>query len=151
MAGISVKNQKFAEAIKEPGLTFIAAKFDGILGMAFRSISVDYLETVFGNMINQQLVANRIFAFYLNRCVHVCRGCVHVVGVHVWGVCTCMVCMRMEGVCTCMVCMCVGVVCTCVAYMRVWGVCMCRGHVYGVPACGVGVCADTLLIIPYLH
>ena len=62
-------NQIFAEAIKEPGLTFIAAKFDGILGMGFATISVDNVPTVFDDMVTQKLVASPIFAFWLNRCV----------------------------------------------------------------------------------
>ena len=76
VAGLAVKNQVFAEATKQPGITFIAAKFDGILGMAWPSISVDNVMPVFQNMIAQKLVTDSVFGFYLNRCVSTSTSCV---------------------------------------------------------------------------
>uniref|UniRef100_A0ABI7W5T3 Cathepsin D n=2 Tax=Felis catus TaxID=9685 RepID=A0ABI7W5T3_FELCA len=67
MAGVKVERQIFGEAIKQPGITFIAAKFDGILGMAYPRISVDDVLPVFDNLMKQKLVEKNIFSFYLNR------------------------------------------------------------------------------------
>ena len=64
-----MQNQTFAEAINEPGVTFLAARFDGILGMGYDTISVDHVPTVFTNMIAQKLVKNAVFSFYLDRFV----------------------------------------------------------------------------------
>ncbi|KAE8660021.1 Aspartic proteinase A2 [Hibiscus syriacus] len=48
-----VKYQEFIEATKEPGLTLLVAKFDGILGLGFKEISVGKAVPIWYNMIKQ--------------------------------------------------------------------------------------------------
>merc|ERR1711988_561471 len=66
---IDVKSQPFAEVSKVSfgplNLAFAAGKFDGLLGLGFKSISEYNIPTPFENMIDQKLISEPVFAFYL--------------------------------------------------------------------------------------
>lgn len=66
--GMAVKGQTFAEIndVSGLGLGYALGKFDGILGMAFDSISEYGIPTVFDSLMAQGLVQQPVFAFYLS-------------------------------------------------------------------------------------
>ena len=65
--GLEIKEQIFAEATSEPSIAFIAARFDGILGMAFPEIAVNKVLPPFQNAVAQGLLPEPVFSFWLNR------------------------------------------------------------------------------------
>lgn len=65
--GLAVQNQEFGEAVYEPGATFVMAKFDGVLGMAYPSLADILGNPVFDNMMAQKMVEQPVFSFYLSR------------------------------------------------------------------------------------
>jgi hypothetical protein len=67
VAGVKVNGQVFAEIEDAGGLgmAYTLGHFDGILGLAFDSISVAGAETVFHNLIEQKKIDSPVFAFYL--------------------------------------------------------------------------------------
>ncbi|CAN0912504.1 Aspartic proteinase A1 [Linum grandiflorum] len=67
VGNLVVKDQEFIEATREPGVTFLMAKFDGILGLGFREISVGDAVPVWDNMLKQGLIKEPVFSFWLNR------------------------------------------------------------------------------------
>jgi len=66
--GMVIEKQMFVEIIVVTGLglAYDLGKFDGILGLAFQSISVDNIQTVFDNMELQGLVNSSQFGLYLS-------------------------------------------------------------------------------------
>lgn len=62
---IKIKGQDFAEATNEPGLAFAFGRFDGILGLGYDTISVNHIVPPFYQMIQQKLIDEPVFAFYL--------------------------------------------------------------------------------------
>ena len=64
VAGLDVQKQVFGASTEE-ALAFATSRFDGILGLAFRKISVDHVQTVFNNMVAQKLVDKPLFGVWL--------------------------------------------------------------------------------------
>nr|ABS76468.1 progastricsin [Dicentrarchus labrax] len=67
VAGIVIPNQEIGLSTNEPGQNFVVAKFDGILGLSYPSISAGGETPVMDSMISQNLLSANIFAFYLSR------------------------------------------------------------------------------------
>ncbi|KAI9822323.1 MAG: Vacuolar protease A [Pycnora praestabilis] len=62
---LKIKHQDFAEATSEPGLAFAFGRFDGIMGLGYDTISVNKIVPPFYNMLDQGLLDEPLFAFYL--------------------------------------------------------------------------------------
>jgi len=45
--GVKIPKVEFGQATTLQGISFVAAKFDGILGMAYDRISIDHVTPVF--------------------------------------------------------------------------------------------------------
>ncbi|KAF8980911.1 Vacuolar protease A [Entomortierella lignicola] len=67
LGGLVVKQQDFGESVKEPGLAFAFGKFDGIFGLGYDTISVLGVVPPFYNMVDQKLVDEPVFGFYLGQ------------------------------------------------------------------------------------
>jgi len=65
MGSVSVPNVLFAEAKKEPGIAFVAAHFDGIMGFGFPEISVNGMTPFFQAALASGAIKEPKFAFSL--------------------------------------------------------------------------------------
>ena len=66
IADITIDGQDFGESVKEPGITFAVARFDGILGLGYDNIAVQKVVPPFYNMINQELIDEPVFGVWMN-------------------------------------------------------------------------------------
>merc|ERR1712176_1575712 len=68
---VDVKGQLFAEVSKVSfgplNIAFAAGKFDGLMGLGFKSISQYQIPTPFEAMVDQKLIDEPVFAFYLQQ------------------------------------------------------------------------------------
>jgi len=55
----------FGESTTLDGISFLASKFDGILGMAFPSISANGVTPYFYRLMEEKIIDNASFSFYL--------------------------------------------------------------------------------------
>ena len=65
--GLVVKHQVFTEATDDPDDIFSSADFDGLLGLAYQSISVQGVKPVLYNMYDQGLITQRVFSMFVEQ------------------------------------------------------------------------------------
>ncbi|XP_040193610.1 gastricsin-like [Rana temporaria] len=63
--GLSIQNQELGLSVTEPSSFFYYAKFDGIFGMAYQSLSAESATTAIQGLIQQNLIPQPVFSFYL--------------------------------------------------------------------------------------
>lgn len=67
VAGVKATNALFGQITRLEGISFLASKFDGILGMAWPSISVLGCPLIFDLLVDQKQVEGNSFSFYLTK------------------------------------------------------------------------------------
>jgi cathepsin D len=65
VGAVTVPNLEFAEAVKEPGVAFVAAHFDGILGFGYPEIAVNGMPPFFQAALASGAIKEPKFAFSL--------------------------------------------------------------------------------------
>uniref|UniRef100_A0A8C0GQ09 Gastricsin n=1 Tax=Chelonoidis abingdonii TaxID=106734 RepID=A0A8C0GQ09_CHEAB len=66
LQNIAITNQEFGLSENEPGTNFIYAQFDSILGMAYPSLAIGGTTTALQWMLQENLLSQPIFSFYLS-------------------------------------------------------------------------------------
>ncbi|KAK0151957.1 Gastricsin [Merluccius polli] len=66
VGGIVINHQEIGLSTSEPGQNFVVAKFDGILGLSYPSISAGRETPVMDNMMSNNLLQADMFSFYLS-------------------------------------------------------------------------------------
>uniref|UniRef100_A0A8D1T0H1 Peptidase A1 domain-containing protein n=1 Tax=Sus scrofa TaxID=9823 RepID=A0A8D1T0H1_PIG len=61
-----IKDQAFAISQSEDDVVFENAAFDGIMGLSFPSMAIEGTTPIFDSLMNQSLIAQTVFAFYLS-------------------------------------------------------------------------------------
>merc|ERR1712187_462907 len=67
VGSVTVPKLLFAEAVNEPGVAFVAAHFDGILGFGYPEISVNHMPPFFQAALVAGVIKEAKFAFYLEK------------------------------------------------------------------------------------
>uniref|UniRef100_A0A672GDJ7 Cathepsin E-like n=1 Tax=Salarias fasciatus TaxID=181472 RepID=A0A672GDJ7_SALFA len=65
IGGMTILNQEFGESVYEPGSSFLLAKFDGVLGLAYPRLAEILGNPVFDNLMVQEIVEEPVFSFYI--------------------------------------------------------------------------------------
>ena len=64
--GMKVPNSLFGMAVKEPGITFVMARFDGLFGMGWPAIAINHITPPFFALMEEGALSQNVFSFSLS-------------------------------------------------------------------------------------